>query len=281
MKIGWDPDLYPSSLDYEEALKSGKHFKNITKEISSQKRIFDAQHGSKTIEQKPIVFRKPKGSLRAIVVALVIIGSIISPLVEVAKPAIKEFLNGKSDSVTTVETVKSSELTSDVEMSVYRISASTDAIKNLQIPNNSSLMNISSGINSESMPYLVVSENNQTFDLMAISSSIEDSESMAPFLNDTKELLDGVFIDYAFPDLDQDGNADVLMYLGKEGEYPIIEVFLNQTNEQLGFTSMGYFESFPHTNITSTGLIQRIDDNEAIYDEIIVDLDGVRILESK
>lgn len=281
MKLGWDPDIYPSSLDYEEALKSGKHFNNVNKEINSKKRIYDAQNKNFPSPTISVPTFNKKGSLRAVIIALVILGSLLSSVVEIAKPIIKDFF--RDDSQTPVVALESgtSQLTSDVGLPVYRISSSNDAIKELLVPSGDSTLSVSSGINTESAPYLVVSGSEQTFDLFAISSAILDKEYMAPFLSEESKLMDSTYIDYAFPDFDQDGDVDVIVYIGNDSDYPIVEVFINQVNEKLGFSEMGYFESYPVTNISSTGLIQRIDDNNAIYDEIIVDQDGLRILDGK
>lgn len=281
MKLGWDPDIYPSSLDYEEALKSGKHFNNVSKEMNSKKRIYDAQNKNFPSPTISIPNTKKMGGLKSIIVILVIISSVFPAIIELAKPIIKDFF--RDDSQTSIIALESgtSQLTSDAGLPVYRISSSNDAIKDLNVPSGDTTLNVSSGINTEMSPYLVVSGSEQTFDLFAISSAILDQAYMAPFLDEDYKLKDSTYIDYAFPDLDQDGDADVIIYVSNDSDYPIVEVFLNQVDENLGFNAMGYFESYPVTNISSTGLIQRIDDNNAIYDEIIVDQDGLRILGGK
>lgn len=281
MKLGWDPDIYPSSLDYEEALKSGNHLKNVSKEVLSKKRINDA-HNHKT--QMPTITTakpKPKGGLKAILIGLVIAGSLLSSFVEIAKPAVKDFFKGDEQAPVVSLEPGTSQLSSDAGIPIYRITMANEPIKNLGIPSQEAMLNIASGISNDNYPYLVVSGLEQTIDLFAISSAIHDEEYMAAYLDADQKILNDTYIDYAFPDFDQDGDADVILYMGNGTDYPIVEVFLNLLDENLGFSPVGYFESYPATNLTSDGLIQRIDDNNTIYDQIIVDKDGIRLLDSK
>lgn len=280
MKLGWDPDIYPSSLDYEEALKSGKHLNNVSKEVLSKKRINDAHNKGFPSPTITASMPKSKGGLKGLLIALVIAGSLLSSLVEFAKPVIKDFFNGDEPTSTVSLEPGTSQLTSDAGLPVYRIITGDKNIENLGIPSKDTMLDIASGISADNYPYLVVSGLEQTIDLFAISSAIHDEEYMANYLDADQKLLASTYIDYSFPDFDQDGDADVILYMGNDSDYPIVEVFLNQLDENLGFASMGYFESYPVTNLTSDGLIQRIDDN-TLYDQIIVDKNGLRILDNK
>lgn len=312
----WDVENYPSSEDYLDARQRGTvaaHRNYLDKPAGASPDIPRAgtipnepkyrnpgKNSPTTAQPKPFLgslgptVDKKQPPLKIIIFIIALAVSFLPSLSKILDSItdelnLKELLPFEQKEATSgaVLSESSSEIsthiTTSLPFSFFKInsplsSPSETGFAELDGIESGKISSLSFGIGNQQEPFFNVKLANQEVKLLELSP-FKSSEDASKILNPDGTLVEGSSIELVFTDLTGDGLKDALVYYYNGVDYPFVEIFHNTATESEPFKPFEYFESYEKINITTEGILQRIDGSGNIYDEIEVTPDGVFLLE--
>lgn len=316
-KDQWDSENYPSSEDYLEAKRNGtfNQYKAYIDKPSNAKpdtRRFDSRTsteaktkgmGSRHLDPQPKPFgggmsmpKTGKGSFpfKFIVFLIALVMGFLPALTSILdsvtdKLNLEELLpNGQqvTESVIT-ETAESelplSKITTALPSDYFVLHSPTDGAREsgsaeIDGLGRSALAALNFGTDSGDKPFYDLKLDNAQLKLLEASPFMKSADASMIF-DEEGRLVEGASIELVITDLTNDGLKELLLYFTNGVDYPFVEVFYNTGEGPNPFKALEYFGSYEDLNITSEGIMQRIDESGNVYDEIETTPDGVFLLE--
>ncbi len=135
------------------------------------------------------------------------------------------------------------------------------------------------GIAEGNKAYITIKTDNQEIPLLKNSLFVTSGDSQTIF-NESGVLNENASIELVVTDLTNDGLNEALLYFSNGVDYPFVEVFYNTGDPNNLLKPLEYFESYEELNITSKGVIQRMDIDGKVYDEIEITPEGAFIIDN-
>lgn len=127
--------------------------------------------------------------------------------------------------------------------------------------------------------YMTIKTANQEIPLLKNSLFVTSEDAQTIFTADGV-LNENASIELVVTDLTNDGLNEALLYFYNGVDYPFVEVFYNTGDPKNLLKPLEYFESYEELNITSKGIIQRMDIDGKVYDEIEITPEGAFLIEN-
>jgi hypothetical protein len=135
------------------------------------------------------------------------------------------------------------------------------------------------GIGEGDKAFITIKTDNLEIPILNNSLFVTSEDSQTIF-NESGVLNENASIELVLTDLTNDGLNEALLYFYNGVDYPFVEVFYNTGDPKNLLKPLEYFESYEELNITSKGVIQRMDIDGKVYDEIEITPEGAFIIDN-